>query len=233
MKIFLMSLCLMVLSQVFGQQITYTLKRSTNQLPVSGLKVELFKTGKVTELVGTGVTDLNGQVVFDSLSKGGYLLKYDDSIWTCSQRYVNVGKKKSIQETDWVDYSTRKKMRDLGDYVISEQAFKRLMEEAKGEERVLTDVMSIEEKEKYRHYLAEQIKYPQIAVELGLEGNVYLMILTDETNTIQHIAISKSVDPEIDYEAIRVLDQLHRFDMRPQAEKGLYFYLAVVVFRLM
>ena len=58
-----------------------------------------------------------------------------------------------------------------------------------------------------KKYLAENIKYPQTAVEMGLEGKCYLQFVVSENGYISNVKIKKGVTdcPECDQEAIRVV----------------------------
>lgn len=232
MKTILTNLILLLTLSSFGQQISYTLTSKYDYKPIVDLKVELYKTGKEKQYIGTRLTNQNGQVVFDSLVKGSYLLVVDDSIWVCLSRYVLLEKKASVNETDVLEYSAKKKIRDLGDFVISVERYKEIVDSLNHKEISLSDMMTLEEEQKYTRYLSSHIIYPQTAIELGISGKVYLGLVVDETNTIQHVVIIKSLDPEIDYEAIRVLHEMKQLDMRVKKEKGLYFYLVPIAFTL-
>ncbi len=58
-----------------------------------------------------------------------------------------------------------------------------------------------------KKYLAENIKYPQTAVEMGLEGKCYLQFVVSENGYISNVKVKKGVTdcPECDEEAKRVV----------------------------
>ncbi|MNK09764.1 Gram-negative bacterial tonB protein [compost metagenome] len=58
-----------------------------------------------------------------------------------------------------------------------------------------------------KRYLAENIKYPQTAVEMGLEGKCYLQFVVSENGYISNVRVKKGVTdcPECDEEAKRVV----------------------------
>jgi periplasmic protein TonB len=58
-----------------------------------------------------------------------------------------------------------------------------------------------------KKYLAENIQYPQTAVEMNLEGKCYLQFVVSENGYISNVKVKKGVPdcPECDKEAIRVL----------------------------
>lgn len=64
-----------------------------------------------------------------------------------------------------------------------------------------------------KRYLAENIKYPQTAVEMGLEGKCYLQFVVSENGYISNVKVKKGVTdcPECDQEAIRVVKSMPRW----------------------
>lgn len=64
-----------------------------------------------------------------------------------------------------------------------------------------------------RKYLAEHIKYPQTAVEMGLEGKCYLTFVVSENGYISNVKVKKGVTDckECDEEAIRVVKSMPRW----------------------
>lgn len=232
MKASLTGLIFFLVFHSFGQQISYTLSSNYNQNPIKDLKVQLYKFGKVTQNLGTRFTNQNGQVLFDSLTKGSYQLVVEDSTWTCLPRYILLDRKSSAHETNLLEYNVKKKMSDLGDFVISTQRFKEIVKSSNEKETPLGGVMTPEEELNYTKYLSTHIIYPRSAIELGITGKVYLQLVVDETNTIHHVAIAKSLYPEIDYEAIRVLHEMKRLEMSGKKDKGYYFYLMPISFSL-
>jgi protein TonB len=64
-----------------------------------------------------------------------------------------------------------------------------------------------------KRFLAENIKYPQTAVEMGLEGKCYLQFVVSENGYISNVKVKKGVTdcPECDQEAIRVVKSMPRW----------------------
>jgi protein TonB len=64
-----------------------------------------------------------------------------------------------------------------------------------------------------KRYLAENIKYPQTAVEMGLEGKCYLQFVVSENGYISNVKVKKGVTdcPECDQEAIRVVKAMPKW----------------------
>ena len=57
-------------------------------------------------------------------------------------------------------------------------------------------------------YLAENIVYPSISREMGTEGTVYLNFKISSSGKVTNIKILRGVSPEIDAEAVRVLENM-------------------------
>lgn len=57
-------------------------------------------------------------------------------------------------------------------------------------------------------YLAENIKYPRIANENGIEGVVYLKFVVNENGQVSNIQVIRGIHASCDQEAIRVISQM-------------------------
>lgn len=58
----------------------------------------------------------------------------------------------------------------------------------------------------FRTWIAQHIVYPQSAIDMGLQGRVYLQFVVEKDGSISNIKVVKSIDPELSKEAIRVLE---------------------------
>ena len=58
----------------------------------------------------------------------------------------------------------------------------------------------------FQNFLGNNIKYPEIAKEYGIQGKVYVKFVIDKEGNIINLQIVRSVDPSLDNEAIRVLN---------------------------
>lgn len=82
-------------------------------------------------------------------------------------------------------------------------------------------------------YLAESIKYPEVAEENGIQGRVILTFVIEEDGSISNISIVKSVDPALDAEAIRVVASMPRWiPGKQQGSSVRVKYTVPVTFRL-
>lgn len=83
-------------------------------------------------------------------------------------------------------------------------------------------------------YLSENIKYPQIAIEIGLQGRVTCQFVVNKDGSIVDVEVVRGVDQSLDKEAIRVIKSMPKW--RPGIQNGkpvrVKFYLPVN-FRLM
>jgi len=59
----------------------------------------------------------------------------------------------------------------------------------------------------FQLWIAQNIHYPQSAIEAQIQGKVYLQFVIEKNGSISNIRVIRSVDPEIDKEAVRVLEQ--------------------------
>ena len=57
-------------------------------------------------------------------------------------------------------------------------------------------------------WLSENIKYPEVALEMGVQGRVVAQFVIGRDGTIRDITIIQQVDPLLDKEALRVLNKM-------------------------
>ena len=60
-------------------------------------------------------------------------------------------------------------------------------------------------------FLAENIKYPKIAENKGVQGMVVLEFIVEKTGEISNVKVLKSVNKYLDREAVRVCKAMKRF----------------------
>ncbi|MDP4276317.1 MAG: TonB family protein [Bacteroidota bacterium] len=59
-----------------------------------------------------------------------------------------------------------------------------------------------------REYLCKNIIYPSRAIEKGIEGRVVCSCIINETGEVTNVKVVKSVDPDLDYEAKRIIENM-------------------------
>ena len=57
----------------------------------------------------------------------------------------------------------------------------------------------------FRKYIAQNLRYPEIAAENGISGRVIVQFAVNKVGTIVDAVVVRSVDPALDKEAIRVV----------------------------
>lgn len=60
-------------------------------------------------------------------------------------------------------------------------------------------------------YMNRNLKYPVIAEENGIQGDVEIQFVVEKDGSITNVAVSKSVDPSLDKEAIRVVRNMPKW----------------------
>ncbi|MCQ2311439.1 MAG: energy transducer TonB [Paludibacteraceae bacterium] len=82
-------------------------------------------------------------------------------------------------------------------------------------------------------YLSENIKYPVIAQENGIQGRVICQFVVNKDGSIVDINVVRSVDPSLDKEAIRVIKSMPKWKPGMQRGKPVRVKFTLpVVFRL-
>ena len=67
-------------------------------------------------------------------------------------------------------------------------------------------------------FIQEEINYPETAKKNGITGKVFVSFVVDKNGKVTNTKITKSVDPSLDKEAIRVIGQLHKW--KPGVKDG-------------
>lgn len=68
-------------------------------------------------------------------------------------------------------------------------------------------------------YIAEHIKYPEMAKENDIQGTVYVKFVVDEKGNVTNVGIIRGVDEHLDQEAIRVVKSLPKWTPGEQNQK--------------
>lgn len=69
-----------------------------------------------------------------------------------------------------------------------------------------------------RKWIANEIKYPVIAQENGIQGKVYVTFVVGKDGSISNATIARGVDPSLDKEALRVVNALPKW--KPGKQRG-------------
>lgn len=83
------------------------------------------------------------------------------------------------------------------------------------------------------NYISNNVKYPVIAQENGVQGKVYVKFVVNEQGKVSDGQILRGVDPSLDKEALRVINSLPQFKPGKQRGKAVkVYYNAQISFQL-
>lgn len=72
--------------------------------------------------------------------------------------------------------------------------------------------------EAFRAYIQKNVTYPQLALENGISGIVYVSFVINRRGELTNISILRSVDPSLDEEVIRALKAAPKWE--PGKQRG-------------
>jgi len=82
-------------------------------------------------------------------------------------------------------------------------------------------------------YIAEHTQYPEVAKENNIQGKVIVRFCVTAKGGVSQVSVMKSVDPELDKEAIRVVNTLPAFKPGKQGGKAVpVWYMVPITFTL-
>jgi len=82
-------------------------------------------------------------------------------------------------------------------------------------------------------YIAEHTQYPEVAKENNIQGRVIVRFCVTSKGSVNQVSVLKSVDPELDAEAIRVVNSLPAFKPGKQGGKPVpVWYMVPITFTL-
>jgi len=72
--------------------------------------------------------------------------------------------------------------------------------------------------EEFRKWVAENLKYPEIAQENGIQGKVFVKFVVDREGRVTDVTVIRGVHPALDQEAVRVIKSSPRWS--PGKQRG-------------
>lgn len=78
-------------------------------------------------------------------------------------------------------------------------------------------------------YFSSNIRYPEVAVENGIQGRVVVTFVVERDGSISDVEVTKSVDPSLDREAVRVTKSMPRWKAGMQNGKAVRVKYAMPV----
>ena len=82
---------------------------------------------------------------------------------------------------------------------------------------------------KLLQWIADNMVYPTIATENGIEGRVHCAFVVNADGSVSDVSITRGVDPSLDKEALRVLKLLPKFKPGQQGGKAVRVKYSVPV----
>ncbi len=83
--------------------------------------------------------------------------------------------------------------------------------------------------DKLNEYLSKNLSYPQIAMDEGIEGKVFVKFVVSSKGTIKDAKVIRSVDPALDQEALRVVNSMPAWTPAEQHNKPCASYFTLPV----
>ncbi len=71
-----------------------------------------------------------------------------------------------------------------------------------------------------RKYLAQEVKYPVIAQENGIQGRVFVKFVIDKDGSVTNVEVARPFDPSLDKEAVRVVKSMPKWSPGKQRGKA-------------
>ncbi len=82
-------------------------------------------------------------------------------------------------------------------------------------------------------YISENIQYPAIAKENGIQGKVFIQFVVGKDGSITNVTVLRGVDPSLDKEAVRVVKSMPKWKPGKQRGKPVYVrYQVPINFKL-
>jgi protein TonB len=69
-----------------------------------------------------------------------------------------------------------------------------------------------------RKHIAQNVQYPEIAKENGIQGRVFVQFVVNQKGEIEQVKVVRGVDPALDREAGRVISSLPKW--KPGSQRG-------------
>ncbi|MDR1683526.1 MAG: energy transducer TonB [Candidatus Symbiothrix sp.] len=139
------------------------------------------------------------------------------------------------ESTAQISVATVEGVKDGGVDIADLQDHKVVIQEEKPEIHNHVEVMPSfpgGDKEMMR-WLSENIKYPTVAQEQGIQGRVILRFVVKPDGSVDNVEVQRSLDPSLDKEAVRVVKKMPKWIPGKQNGNAVYVYYTLpVLFKL-
>lgn len=78
-----------------------------------------------------------------------------------------------------------------------------------------------------RTFISNNVRYPKVAQENGIQGKVYVTFVVDSDGSITNAKIARGVDPSLDQEALRIVNELPKW--QPGKQRGQFVKVSYTV----
>ena len=68
-------------------------------------------------------------------------------------------------------------------------------------------------------WITKHIKYPMVAQENNIQGKVFVQFVIEKDGSVSNVNVTRSVDPSLDKEAIRVIQSMPKWIPGKQRKK--------------
>jgi len=97
----------------------------------------------------------------------------------------------------------------------------------------IVDTYESAEFENLRKFIADNIKYPQEAIENNIQGTVYVRFVINKIGKVEKVTLLRSVEKNLDSEAVRVISLLPEFrPLRQNGQSAVAFFTIPIKFQL-
>lgn len=108
---------------------------------------------------------------------------------------------------------------------ISEQNLNILQDTSKNDSDVVYSIVETSPTfkggmDKFYKYIVKNLNYPKTARKAGIEGRVFVMFVVDKDGSIIDTEVVKGVHPDLDAEALRVVQESPKWN--PAIQRGKY-----------
>jgi protein TonB len=87
--------------------------------------------------------------------------------------------------------------------------------------------------EAFRKWIGENIRYPEVATENGIQGRVIVQFTVNTEGKVVNVKVLRGVDPALDKEAIRIIESSPKWTPGKQRNKPVrILYTLPVIFQL-
>ena len=81
-----------------------------------------------------------------------------------------------------------------------------------------------------KKYIASKIRYPEEAIEKGIEGKVFVKFLVKRNGEVDKVQIARGVHPLLDQEALRVIKTMPNWMPAPSRVRVVDVWMTVPVY---